>query len=105
LDKFRLTDDAVLDVDEIWLYLLWNENLETADRIVTDLFKGFCKLGDNPRLGHGRADLTRMRLLFYKVFSYLIICDPEGRPLPILAVLHGKRNISRILKQRQSPVM
>jgi plasmid stabilization system protein ParE len=101
LDPFRLTEEAIFDIDAIWLYFLERENLETADRIVTDLFKGFYKLADNPHIGHRRADLTSRQVLFYKVFSYLIIYEPEGKPLQILAVLHGKRNVSRILKQRQ----
>jgi plasmid stabilization system protein ParE len=100
VDPFHLTEEAVLDIDAIWLYLLEKKDLETADRIVTDLFKGFYKLADNSRIGHRRADLTSRRVLFYKVFSYLVIFEPERRPLQILAVLHGKRNVSRILKQR-----
>jgi plasmid stabilization system protein ParE len=101
LEPFQLTEEAILDIDAIWLYLLGRENLETADRIVTNLFKGFYKLADNPRIGHRRADLTSRRVLFYKVFSYLVIFDPDSRPLQILGVLHGKRNVSRILSQRK----
>ncbi len=77
------------------------ESLEIADRIVSELFEGFCKLADSPAIGHRRADLTRQDVLFYKLFSYLIIYEPASRPLQILAVLHGKRNVSRILKQRR----
>jgi len=47
-----------LDIDAIWLYLLEKEGLETPDRIVTELFKGFYKLADIPNAGHRRADLT-----------------------------------------------
>jgi len=38
--------------------------------------------------------------LFYKVFSYLIIYQPGSKPLQILSVLHGRRNVARILRQR-----
>jgi len=37
LDPFKLTDDAILDVDAIWLYLRERESTETADRTVTEL--------------------------------------------------------------------
>lgn len=100
MDPFQLTEDAIFDIDAIWLYLLEKEGVETADRIVTELFKGFYKLADIPNSGHRRADLTSRKVLFYRVFSYLVIYEPGSNPLQILGVLHGKRNVSRILKQR-----
>jgi len=100
VDPFQLTDDAVGDIDAIWLYLLNREGVQTADRIVTGLFKCFYKLGEVPNSGHRRADLTSRPVLFYKIFSYLILYTPRSQPLQILSVLHGKRNVSRILRQR-----
>lgn len=100
MDPFHLTEDAILDIDAIWLYLLEREGVETADRIVTELFKAFYKLADLPTAGHRRADLTGRPVLFYKVFSYLVIYAPGTRPLQILGALHGKRNVSRILRER-----
>jgi plasmid stabilization system protein ParE len=100
LDPFQLTEDAILDIDAIWLYLLERENVETADRVVTELFKAFDKLADLPSVGHRRPDLTSRKVLFYKVFSYLVVYAPGTRPLQILGTLHGKRNVSRILRQR-----
>ena len=100
MDPFRLTDDAILDIDAIWLYLLDKEGVETADRIVTELFRGFYKLADIPNSGHRRADLTSKQVLFYRIFSYLVIYKLGSEPLQILGVLHGKRNVARILSQR-----
>jgi plasmid stabilization system protein ParE len=100
LDPFQLTEDTIFDIDAIWLYLLETEGVETADRIVTELFNTFYRLADIPSLGHRRADLTTRHVLFYRVFSYLVIYDPTGKPRQILGVLHGKRNVSRILRQR-----
>ena len=70
MESFKLTDDAIFDIDAIWLYLLNKEGVETADRIVTALFKGFDKLAGIPTSGHRRADLTNRQVLFYKIFSY-----------------------------------
>lgn len=101
MDPFRLTQDAVFDIDAIWLYLLEKEGVETADRMVTELFKGFYKLADIPNVGHRRADLTSRQVLFYRVLSYLVIYEPGSQPLQIVGVLHGKRNVSRILRLRR----
>lgn len=100
MDPFQLTEDAILDIDAIWLYLLQQKGRDTADRIVTEIFKGFYKLADIPSSGHRRADLTSRDVLFHKVFSYLVTYQPGSKPLQILGVLHGKRNVSRILRQR-----
>ena len=100
VDPFWLAEDAILDIDAIWLYLLHTEGVDLADRIVTELFKAFYCLADSPNRGHKRADLTSRGVLFYKVFSYLVIYSPGSRPLHILGVLHGKRNVARILRQR-----
>ena len=100
MDPFQLTEDAILDIDAIWLYLLNKEGLETADRVVTEFFKGFYKLAEIPNSGHRRADLTSKRVLFYRIFSYLVIYEPGSKPLRILGILHGKRNVARILGQR-----
>ena len=100
MDPFQLTEDAIVDIDAVWLYLLEREGLETADRIVTEVFKSFYRLADTPGMGHRRTDLTAQRVLFYKVFSYLVIYVPGSKPLQILGVLHGKRDVAEILKAR-----
>ena len=100
MDEFQLAEEAVLDIDAIFLYLSHKESEETADRIVTEIFKAFYRLGEIPNSGHRRADLTSKNVFFYKVFSYLIIYSPRSKPLRILGVLHGKRNVARILRLR-----
>ncbi len=69
MDPFQLSEDAILDSDAIWLYLFRKEGLETADRIVTEMFKGFYKLAHIPNSGHRRADLMSCNVLFYRVCS------------------------------------
>lgn len=100
MEPFQLAEDAILDIDAIWLYLLEREGLETADRIVTEIFKCFYRLAEMPGIGHRRADLTSRSVLFYRILSYLIVYQPGSVPLPILGVLHGKRNVARLLRQR-----
>ena len=53
-----------------------------------------------PGIGHRRADHTSRPVLFYRIFSYLVIYQPGSGPLQILGVLHGKRNVARLLRQR-----
>ena len=49
-------------------------------------------------MGYRRDDLTtRKDVLFWPVYSYLIIYRPHTKPLEILRILHGKRDIKNIL--------
>ena len=38
--------------------------------------------------------------MFWPVRSYLVIYRPERRPLEIVAVLHGRRNVRKLLEER-----
>ncbi len=78
MDPFQLTEEAIFDLDAIWLYLLEREGLETADRIVTDIFNGFYRLAEKSFIGHRRADLTRRNVLFYRVFSTSLFTSPPA---------------------------
>ena len=99
-EPFQLSEEAVLDLDAIWLYLLNREGRATADRIIEKIFEGFHRLAENPEIGHRRADLTTRPVLFYRIFSYLVIYVPGSKPLQVLAVLHGRRNVQRLLRAR-----
>jgi len=53
-----------------------------------------------PGQGHIRNDLTKRPVLFFPLYSYLVIYQPEVKPTRIIAVLRGKRNVKRILRER-----
>jgi plasmid stabilization system protein ParE len=56
-----------------------------------------------PLRGHSRLDLTSRELRFWTLTrypNYIVVYRPETTPLQVVAVLHGKRNIPRILEQR-----
>jgi plasmid stabilization system protein ParE len=60
-------------------------------------------LAEGPLRGHTRPDLTTRQLRFWTLTrypNYTVVYRPETDPLEIVAVLHGKRNIRRILRQR-----
>jgi toxin ParE1/3/4 len=60
----------------------------------------FRLLASRPEAGHLRQDLTPLPVKFWPVFSYLIVYDPAARPLGIVRVLHGRRDVEAILDQR-----
>ena len=53
-----------------------------------------------PGQGYARKDLTTRPVLFFPMYSFLVAYQPDVRPIRIMAVLRGKRNVKRILKER-----
>ena len=56
------------------------------------------RLARSPEIGHLREDLADEPLQFWPVYSYLIIYRPQTRPIQILRILHGSRDIRAILE-------
>ena len=54
-------------------------------------------LGSNPGIGHTREDLTDRPVKFWPVYSYLIVYNPETKPVQIIRMLHGMRDVEEIL--------
>jgi antitoxin ParD1/3/4/toxin ParE1/3/4 len=64
---------------------------------LNEIARGFRLLTLHPEAGHFRKELTHLPVKFWSVFSYLIAYDPAPRPLAIVRVLHGSRDVRAIL--------
>jgi plasmid stabilization system protein ParE len=102
MSAYALTLLAKADIFEIWSFIA--EHSENAADLVEQAIYNACSLlAKSPMRGHSRADLTRRPLRFWTLTrypNYTVVYRPETAPLQIVAVLHGKRNIRRLLKQR-----
>jgi toxin ParE1/3/4 len=81
-----------------WDYIA-ADNVNAADRVISVLETAFDRLADEPALGHYREDLADKRHRFGSVFSYLIVYRWETRPVQIIRVLHGARDVHSVLGQ------
>jgi len=97
--RFVLSTPASDDLDEILTYVLEQSGPQRAQHVANRLQKDFCKLADSPGLGHKREDLTSAPVLFWTVWSYLVIYKPDTSPLQIVRVLHGARDVQAILEE------
>ena len=70
------------------------------DRWIGKLFDAFDALARTPGMGHTREDLTSYPVLFWPVGAYLIIYRAERRPVEIVAVTQGSRDIPAFLNRR-----
>jgi plasmid stabilization system protein ParE len=99
VSKYVLSVDADLDLDDIWDHIA-QDSIDAADRWIGRLFEAFEALGQTPGMGHKRQDLTQLPVLFWPVGSYLIIYRAERRPIEIIAVTQGSRDIPTFLRRR-----
>jgi plasmid stabilization system protein ParE len=95
---YRLTERAEADVDSIADFIA-GESVDAAVKVVLALEDAFVLLASRPGIGHAREDLTDRPLKFWSVYSYLVVYDPAGDPLTIVAVLHGARDVAQLLKK------
>jgi antitoxin ParD1/3/4/toxin ParE1/3/4 len=74
--------------------------LAVANRVDAALFAKMGFLAKMPGIGHWRRDLTDEPVKFFSVYSYLIVYRPETKPLQVVGVLHGRRDVERLLRDR-----
>ena len=98
MSRFRLTLEASADLTEIFDYIV-EDSIDTAQRVAAEIHKELEKLARNPGIGHKRQDLTNRDLLFWRVYSYLIVYQPTD-PINVIAVLHAKRDVKQVLRLR-----
>ena len=95
MKRFTLGRRALLDLKEIWEHIS-KDSFDIADRVLEDFYRAFGQLADAPGIGHRRTDLTSRNIRFWPVHSYLVIYV-ETRPLRIVRIVHGRRNLKGLL--------
>jgi len=71
-----------------------------ADRVESVIRERIVFLARAPGGGHWRKDLTDEPAKFFSVYSYLIVYRPETKPLQVVAILHGHREVEQLLRDR-----
>ena len=98
--RYVLAPQAAVDPVEIWGYVNERSSLTVADRVESRIRERMAFLARTPDAGHRRKDLTEQDVRFFSVYSYLIVYRPENKPLQIVTILHGHRDVEQILKDR-----
>src|SRR5271167_4825972 len=98
--RYVLAPEAALDLVNIWRYVKEHSTLEVADRVESVIRDRFAFLAAGPGAGHQRKDLTDEPVRFFPVYSYLIVYRSDTKPLQIVSILHGHRDVETILKDR-----
>lgn len=98
MSGYVVAPEAQADLLEIW-YHYANDvgDPDLADRLTGELTSVFRKLAQTPGIGHFRSDLSTEPLRFWPVRGYLVIYRSEARPVEIVRVFHGARDVQALL--------
>jgi len=99
MTPYEIVPAAQSDLFDIWAYIA-QDSVGLADRVESEFHDLFASLAKMPRQGHTRNDLTKRPVLFFPLYSYLVVYRPEPAPIRIMAVIRGKRNVKRVLRGR-----
>ena len=100
--RYTLAPEVAFDLVKIWRYLKKKASIEIAERVERAIREKIVFLASVPGAGHWRRDVTDESVRFFAVYSYLIVYRPETKPLQVVAILHGSRDVERILSKRTS---
>ena len=95
MSLYHLTPQAEDDLFEVWSFIA-EDNRDAADVVEAYLFAAFAFLSSTPYAGHMRPDVTHLPVRFWtlpRYSSYIVVYDPEARPLRIIRILHGMRHL------------
>jgi antitoxin ParD1/3/4/toxin ParE1/3/4 len=98
--RYVLAPEAAFDLVEIWRYIKKQSSIEIADRVEAVIRDRIVFLAGNPGAGHWRKNLTDKAVKFFPVYSYLIVYRPDTKPLQVVSIQHGRRDVEQILKDR-----
>ncbi len=98
---YQLTPRALDDLNDIWNYIA-KDHVTAADRVESSILEACDGLARHPLLGMKRKEITDLEVRFWTVPrfpNYVLVYRPETRPLQIIAVLHGMRDIESLLNR------
>jgi plasmid stabilization system protein ParE len=97
MKRYVLATAAERDLDDIRAYVRQRSGSAAARAVIREFQRAIQFVGRHPDAEHTRTDITTLTVKFWPVYSYVIVYDPSSRPVVILRVLHGMRDLESIL--------
>ena len=98
---YQLTETAEAELAEILLYVADRDGVERALYVHGRFVQAFELLAAQQGAGTTRPNLTGEHVRWWFVFKWVVIYDPESSPISILRVIHGARDLERLLRPNQ----
>ena len=93
--RYLLTGPAAADLNEILDYI-GGQSGQSAVLVATRMEKLFDRIASAPGIGHRSKELRDESLRLIAASGYLVIYDPTLKPLHILRVVRGLRDLRRV---------
>jgi len=96
---WQLTPRALDDLEGIWDYIA-QDSPTAADRVEAAILAACESLARRPLLGARRSEITPLPVRFWtlpRFPNFIVVYRPETQPLQVVAVLHGSRDLSKVL--------
>jgi len=100
MSPYVLSAEALQDLQDIWDFIAV-DNVRAADKLEDKFFETFELLAQRPGMGHTRSDLSERDVRFWPVSSYLIVYRSLPTTLQLVAILHGARDVTEVIRKRQ----
>ena len=94
MSRVFISECAGDDWCEIWRYIA-ADNVEAADRLVSEIQTRFQMLAETPRLGRARDDI-HAGFRYFPVGRYLILYRIQVDGIGIVRVLHAARHLEEM---------
>jgi toxin ParE1/3/4 len=94
----QLSDRARDDLREIWYEVAGRRGEPAADRTTTQILERCRSHARFPETGRSREDLGP-GLRSFPVTPYVVFFRPAGETIQVLRVLHGRRDVNRIIRE------
>lgn len=92
LAKVFKTARAIIDLDEIWLYIA-ADNINAADGLIDAISETAFRLARQSLMGRARPELAE-NLRSFPAGRYILFYMPHAQGIELVRVLHGARDIS-----------
>jgi plasmid stabilization system protein ParE len=96
---FLLTPEAKGDLKEILLDIA-DDSPDTAERLRSEFFEGLQKLGRSPGIGHYHDELLSRKYRFWNFYSYVIAYVWQAKPIQVISIVHGARDLAIFFAHR-----
>jgi len=98
---FVLTPGARNDLSEILLDIA-EDSPDTAERLRSEFYAAFQALGRTPGIGHYHDELLSRKYRFWNFYSYVVAYVWDVKPVQVIAVVHGARDLAVFFTLRVS---
>ena len=100
--RYRISDDAERDLDEIFLYWAERTSLTIADRVIDEIVERFRLLGEFPEAARSSDDVAT-GVKCFPAGQYLIYYRKARKYTDILHIFRGAREQAQAFKKSRKP--